>query len=117
MEDNNCIPKAIENFVLKGGISRDETHVDFKNGAVVTWSLSDEPELATTPTVFARRISDVRILLRTRKNLVALRKQLDYYTKCFHKEERENTVLKMQIENLERLVKALRTPDTLVKAN
>lgn len=117
MSEENSIPKAIENFVLKGGISKDETHVDFIDGAVVTWSLSDEQELATTPTLFSRRISDVRTLLRTRKNLVAVREQLDYYTKCFLEEERENTALKIEVENLGRLVEALRTPNTLPKAN
>ena len=39
-----------------------ETHIDIINDRPVTWSLSDEPELPTTPSCFVRNIVDVRLI-------------------------------------------------------
>ena len=69
MDNQNSIPKAIENFVVKGDINTSETHVDYHHDSesVVTWSLSDFPEISIIPSNFIRRISDVRIILRLKK--------------------------------------------------
>ena len=69
MNDQNSIPRAIENFVAKGDISTSETHVDYHHDSesVVTWSLSDFPEISIIPSNFIRRITDVRIIFRLKK--------------------------------------------------
>lgn len=69
MNDQNNIFKAIENFVSDGNIASSESHVDFNTlkGNIVTWSLSDDPVPATTPSLYIRRINDVRQILRLQK--------------------------------------------------
>lgn len=98
--------KATEIFVKQGGISRDETHVDFNinSGNAVTWCLSDEPELRTTPSLYVRRISDVRKIIRlTEKNQILL-KQRDEFEASLAAELGCRNALQMEVEMLNKKI-------------